>query len=98
MLGRSVDGGKSKLVSGSTRDLIEMGFWVLKFIGDFEKQYDKNSAPRSADTPAPKEERTSNAMGKLFSDNARTYLKFMRYVSKFLSTHENFQKKIKSRQ
>ena len=93
ILGRSSD-GKTQLVSGNTRDVIEMGFWILRFLEDFEKQYNKSAIPKSKSN----EEnitRTSNGVGKIWGDNARSYLKMMRYVTKFLSTSDNFQKKNK---
>ena len=93
ILGRSIDGGKSQLVSGDTRDVIEMGFWVLRFLESFENQYKQSSIPRSEQTPDTT--RTSNGVGKIWSDNARSYLKMMRFVTKFLSTADNFNKKHK---
>ena len=103
ILSRSLESaGKSQLVSGTTRDLVELGFWTLRFIEGFEKQYEKsplNTQQRKQETAnvIDKEsaERTSSGVGKLFSSNARTYIKLMRYVSKFLGTSDKFQKKIR---
>ena len=97
ILGRSLGQGKSQLVSGNTRDVIEMGFWILRFLEDFEKQYAKSNLQRSNDVSSAGNQRTSNGVGKIWSSNARSYLKMMRYVTKFLSTSDNFQKKNKPR-
>ena len=78
-------------MSGNTRDVIEMGFWILRFLEDFEKQYAQSSLQRSSDSNQPRQ--LSNGVGKIWSSNARSYLKMMRYVTKFLSTSDNFQKK-----
>ena len=103
ILSRSLESaGKSQLVSGTTRDLVEMGFWTLRFIEGFEKQYEKSplNTQRKQETTGnvikkANAVRTSNGVGKLFSNNARTYIKLMRYVSKFLGTSDKFQKKIR---
>ena len=102
ILSRSLESaGKSQLVSGTTRDLVEMGFWTLRFIEGFEKQYEKSplNTQRKQETAnvidKATAERTSSGVGKLFSSNARTYIKLMRYVSKFLGTSDKFQKKIR---
>ena len=101
ILSRSLESaGKSQLVSGTTRDLVEMGFWTLRFIEGFEKQYEKSplNTQRRLDVENVRKtpgQRASNGVGKLFSDNARTYIKLMRYVSKFLGTSDKFQKKIR---
>merc|ERR1739842_176193 len=104
ILSRSLESaGKSQLVSGTTRDLVEMGFWTLRFIEGFEKQYEKsplntqrnNNQVTGNVIKKASAERTSNGVGKLFSSNARTYIKLMRYVSKFLGTADKFQKKIR---
>ena len=102
ILSRSLESaGKSQLVSGTTRDLVEMGFWTLRFIEGFEKQYEKsplNTQRKQVTGNVIKKanaERTSNGVGKLFSNNARTYIKLMRYVSKFLGTSDKFQKNIR---
>ena len=97
ILGRSLGQGKSQLVSGNTRDVIEMGFWILRFLEDFEKQYAKSNLQRSNDVTSAANQRTSNGVGKIWSSNARSYLKMMRYVTKFLSTSDNFQRKNKPR-
>ena len=103
ILSRSLESaGKSQLVSGTTRDLVEMGFWTLRFIEGFEKQYEKSPLNTQRNNQVTgnvikkaSAERTSNGVGKLFSSNARTYIKLMRYVSKFLGTSDKFQKKIR---
>ena len=88
ILGRSFEeASKGQLVSGDTRNMVEMGFWVLRFLENFEKEYAKSA-------PAPSE-RTSNGEGQVWGSNARNYLKLMRFVTKFLSTADNFNKKNK---
>ena len=74
--------------------MIEMGYWFIKFIEDFEKQYKKSGLDRADGTEA---DTRFNGEGKIWGANARTYLKMMRYVSKFLSTQEKFQKSISPR-
>ena len=95
LIGRSLlDVGKTKLVSGNTRSMIEMGYWFIKFIEDFEKQYKKSGLDRSDEIEA---DTRFYGDGQIWGANARTYLKMMRYVSKFLSTQEKFQKSISPR-
>ena len=81
-------------MSGNARSMIEMSYWLIKFIEDFEKQYKASGLGRVGE--AEPDERF-NGEGQIWSPNARTYLKMMRYVSKFLSTQEKFQKNIKPR-
>ena len=97
LIGRSLlEAGKEQLVSGNARSMIEMSYWMIKFMEDFEKQYKTLGLARS-DSSEPESDSRFNGEGKIWSPNARTYLKMMRYVTKFLSTQEKFQKGIKPR-
>ena len=97
LIGRSLlEAGKEQLVSGNARSMIEMSYWMIKFMEDFEKQYKTLGLARS-DSSEPETDSRFNGEGKIWSPNARTYLKMMRYVTKFLSTQEKFQKGIKPR-
>ena len=71
------------LAEGNIRDMIEMGFWTIRFLEGFEQRYEKNG--RSEDRAGQKD-------GKIWSSNARVVVKLMRYVAKFLSTFEKFKK------
>ena len=39
-----MDDGKDELISRNVGQVIEMSYWVLKFIGDFDKNYAKGEA------------------------------------------------------
>ena len=89
--------GKKQLIGGNVRDMIEMGFWTIKFLEDFEKQFDKNKNGREGDgmeRSGEEEEMFARVggEGKIWSPNARSFLKLMRYVTKFLATYDKFFK------
>merc|ERR1712086_682497 len=88
--------GRKQLVTSNVRDMIEMSFWTIKFLEDFEKQYAKNyRAVDGVDRSDEKEEIFGRVYGdgKIWSPNARSFLKLMRYVTKFLGTFDNYRKK-----
>ena len=103
-LSRSIDlsqplpeDGKPQLVGTNVRDMIEMGFWTIKFLEDFEKQYDNSG--RMGDVDGVDRSDGGEEMfgrvegeGKIWGPNVRAFLKLMRYVSKFLSTYDKFYK------
>ena len=88
--------GKTQLISNNVRDMIEMSFWVLKFLGDFEKQYEKNyRSGEIIDRSGEEEDELGRvySKGKIFGDNARSFIKLMRYVAKFVGTFDKYKKK-----
>merc|ERR1711982_256119 len=88
--------GKKQLISNNVRDMIEMSFWVLKFVGDFEKQYAKNYRAGDIIDRSDDEEDDIGRIygeGKLWGANARSFIKLMRYVAKFLGTFDKYRKK-----
>jgi len=90
------DDGKG-LVGGNVRDMIEMGFWTIRFLEGFEERYEKAGRAGTvedvdrADTDDDAAGRIGGD-GKLWSSNARAFLKLMRYITKFLGTYEKFYK------
>ena len=84
-----LDAGKTKLVSENTRSIIEMTYWMIKFMEDFEKQYKISGIGRNEEN---KGKTILNGEGKIWSSNSRTWLKLMRYVTKLLSNQDRFLK------
>ena len=86
-----------KLVGGNVRDMIEMGFWALRFLEGFEERYEKDGRAgdvegvdrAGVDDDAATER---DGGGQIWSSNARAFLKLMRYITKFLGTYEKFYK------
>ena len=87
-----------KLVGGNVRDMIEMGFWALRFLEGFEERYEKDGRAgdvegvdrAGVDDDDAATERVGG--GQIWSSNARAFLKLMRYITKFLGTYEKFYK------
>ena len=85
------------MVRGDVRDMIEMGFWALRFLEGFEQRYEKDGRAGDvegvdrADVGDDATERVGGS-GKIWSSNARAVLKLMRYITKFLGTYEKFYK------
>ena len=97
MLGQSLPDEGKTLVRGDVRDMIEMGFWALRFLEGFEQRYEKDGRAGDvegvdrADVGDDATERVGGS-GKIWSSNARAVLKLMRYITKFLGTYEKFYK------
>ena len=69
--------------------LIEMAYWMVKFEGDFNKNYEDSKV-------AKKSEKSWNFFpDRLFGTNARTYIKFIRYFLKFFGSFEKMLKVLK---
>ena len=88
--------GKQQLVTNNVRDMIEMSFWTIKFLEDFEKQYAKNGRVGDGVDRSDEEGGMFGRVGgggQIWSPNARSFLKLMRYVTKFLSTFDSYKKK-----
>ena len=84
----NVGTGREQLVGGGVRDMVELSYWVIKFIEDFEKQYGKSAA-----AGAIKEGKIRDTNGKLFGSQGRSILKMMRYVTKYMGTFDKYYKK-----
>ena len=72
-----------------------MGFWTIRFLEGFENEYDTAGRAGDGVDRADTEDDASGRVdgeGKIWSSNARAFLKLMRYVTKFLSTYDKFYK------
>ena len=90
--------GKKQLIGNNVRDMIEMGFWTVRFLEGFENEYVKSKTGRVGDVVDRSDagEEMSGRVGdegKIWSQNARAFLKMMRYVAKFIGTFDKFYKK-----
>ena len=81
------------LVNGELRDMVEMGFWAIRFLEGFEQQLDKYGR---AEDPSNNQNvangRVENGE-KLWNSNARAFFKLIRYVTKYLSVFDGFYKR-----
>ena len=94
-LSQSLSADGKTLVGGNVRDMIEMGFWTIRFLEGFENRYEKSGRVDDGVDRTDKEDDPSGRVegdGKIWSSNARAFLKLMRYVTKFLSTFDKFHK------
>merc|ERR1712050_234597 len=90
VLGQPLPEEGKTLVGGNVRDMIEMGFWALRFLEGFEQRYEKDGRAGVDDDDDDATERVGG--GQIWSSNARAFLKLMRYITKFLGTYEKFYK------
>lgn len=67
---------KESLVSDELGQIVEMCYWFVKFVGDFEKDFE---------TPVDEKLR-------FFGENSAAVVKFARYVIKFLRSFEKLSK------
>ena len=64
--------------------LIEMAYWMVKFEGDFNKNYEDSKLGKSGEDD-----------DRLFGINSRTFIKFIRYFLKFFGSFEKLLKVLK---
>ena len=81
------------LVNVDFREVVEMSYWLIKFVGQFDKQYmahvnEKSEADFTYDT-----DDKSKGEG-LFSKNAATLISYARFLLKFLGSFEKLFKKL----
>ena len=65
------------LISGTLTEMVELSYWLVKMVGDFEKE----SGLRGVDPG-----------GGLFGDNAASLVKLVRYAVKFVKSFEKLKK------
>ena len=81
------------LVNASFREVVEMSYWFIKFVGQFEKQY-KTHVMGKSDAEL-KSENKSDDHETLFSKNAASMISYARFLLKFLGSFEKLFKKLK---
>lgn len=80
------------LVNPDFREVVEMSYWLIKFVGQFEKQY-KEHVMEKSDAEMKSEIKDDNET--LFTKNASTMISYARFLLKFLGSFEKLFKKVK---
>ena len=70
--------------------LIEMAYWMVKFEGDFNNNYEKSG--KSTEEKSDSTWDWDFFPDRLFGENSRTYIKFIRYFLKFFGSFEKLLK------
>ena len=78
------------LVNIDFREVVEMSYWLVKFVGQFEKQY---KAYISNNSDQKLKSQTGKGHG-LFSKNTATLVSYARFFLKFLGSFEKLYKKL----
>ena len=81
------------LVNVDIREVVEMSYWLIKFVGQFEKQYNKHVNGKSEANFKNDTDNKSTGEG-LFSKNAATMISYSRFLLKFLGSFEKLFKKL----
>ena len=82
----SATGKKARLglVNPRLRDVVEMAYWLIKFVGDYEKLSSKSYAKEVE----PKKSEAGGGGEGLISANTRKLVAFSRYFLKYLGSFE----------
>ena len=80
------------LVNAEFREVVEMSYWLIKFVGQFEKQYKEHVMEKS---DAELKSESINDNDTLFTKNAATMISYARFLLKFLGSFEKLFKKVK---
>ena len=80
------------LVNSSFREVVEMSYWLIKFVGQFEKQY-KTHVMGKSDAGLKSKDKDRNET--LFSKNAAAMIFYARFLLRFLGSFEKLFKKFK---
>jgi len=80
---------KKSLLDGKLRDVVEMAYWLVKFVGDYEKLYSKTylkdiDVKTGSSADLVKEEKPFSLIGP----NTRSLVAFSRYFLKYLGSFE----------
>ena len=79
------------LVNADFREVVEMSYWLIKFVGQFEKQYKEHVMEKS---DAELKSEPINDNDTLFTKNAATMISYARFLLKFLGSFEKLFKKV----
>ena len=80
------------LVNPEFREVVEMSYWLIKFVGQFEKQF-KEHVMEKSDAEMKSEIKDDN--DTLFTNNASAMISYARFLLKFLGSFEKLFKKVK---
>jgi hypothetical protein len=81
------------LVNVDFREVVEMSYWLIKFVGQFERQYKEHVNGKSEANFKYDTDNKSTGEG-LFSKNAATMISYSRFLLKFLGSFEKLFKKL----
>ena len=79
------------LVNPDFREVVEMSYWLIKFVGQFEKQYKDHVMEKSG---AEMKSEVKDDNKTLFSKNAAEMISYARFFLKFLGSFEKLFKKV----
>ena len=80
------------LVNPEFREVVEMSYWLIKFVGQFEKQF-KEHVMEKSDAEMKSEIKDDN--DTLFTNNGSAMISYARFLLKFLGSFEKLFKKVK---
>ena len=80
--GKDQKAKRKTLINGKLRDVVEMAYWLVKFVGDYEKLSSKSY---QKDLRLPKEGEKNDT---LISGATRNVIAFSRYFLKYLGSFE----------
>ena len=82
------------MVNVEFRELVEMSYWLVKFVGQFEKEYKAHTTQKSEVAEVKSDAKNETRGDGLFSKNAATIISYTRFFLKFLGSFEKLFKKL----
>ena len=84
----------SYLVNPDFREIVEMAYWFVKFVGQFGKEYKAHIAQKTEAELKPDAKDNEVKFSGAFTKNTATMISYMRFFLKFLSSFEKLFKKV----
>ena len=84
----------SYLVNVDFREVVEMSYWLIKFVGQFEKEYKAHTMSKSGEAELKSETVNDKKTSGIFTKNAATMISYSRFLLKFLGSFEKLFKKL----
>ena len=84
----------SYLVNPDFREIVEMAYWFVKFVGQFGKEYKAHIAQKTEAKLKPDAKDNEVKFSGAFTKNTATMISYMRFFLKFLSSFEKLFKKV----
>ena len=81
------------MVNVDFREVVEMSYWLVKFVGQFEKQYN-TFIMKTSDAELKSETKKGDTGDGLFSKNTSTLVSYARFFLKFLGSFEKIYKRV----
>ena len=83
------------LVNANFREVVEMSYWLIKFVGQFGKEYRNNHAlGKTEDDLKIKSRKGETLHSELFTKNTAMLISYARFFLKFLGSFEKLYKSV----